>query len=507
MFNWDTRYKVLLENWRLELENGSVLEVGSGPFGVAKFISNNVIGIEINEVNTALPNLKILQGDVADLPFEDNSFDYVICSDVLEHLSFDQRALAVKEIIRVAKNKCFINGPHGQLALIGDTDFKHSFERLSHGLPTWLDEHFEHGFPEASKTLSDIFSNQYAPKILINETFVQHYSGLLLDIFYVNSSNLYSILNNKNGDASIGSINGDIPYSLLFCIDKSESIKIRKDNFVRTIGINKGDIDQSLEITIFSIFHDAAYNAFLGIYGNMDIFEKIKPFFVNGGSGTNFHQIKNPDGFFEIQNNRCSELTAIHYIWRNTLFSDIVGICHYRRYLYLFPNELDIELQDQFQIHVKALDFKESVNKVENTQKIKDLLKQYDLLTSKPRLLDHTIENHYNLNHFAQDYYKCLEITLKNYPYLEPAIIESMNSKELYTSNIFITHSEIFDSMCKVWFDVLEKCSEDIDISGRSDYQKRDIAFLSERVFDILIRHLKKLEYKIHELPILHIDF
>ena len=507
MFNWDTRYKVLLENWGPELESGTVLEVGCGPFGIAKFIRNHVTGIEINSQITTLPNLKILQGDITHLSFDDCLFDYVICSDVLEHLSFKDRAIAIKECIRVSRKKCFINGPHGELALIGDTDFKHSFERLSHGLPTWLDEHFQHGFPEASKTISDIFSNGYAPQILVNETFTQHYGGLLLDIFYVKSSNLYQILSNKNGSASIGSIDGDLPYSLLFSVDKSSPVKISKDNFIKQTKLNKEVINNLSEISIFSIFHDAAHAAFLSKYGNMDIFELIKPFFVNGGRETNFHQLQDPDGFFETENNRCSELSAVHYIWRNQLFSDIVGICHYRRYLYLFPVESDIEVKDQFQIHIQALEFKEAINKVENSTQIKFLLNEYDLLTSTPRLLDHTIENHYNLNHFAQDYYNCIEITLINYPFLEPAIIESMNSKELYTSNIFITHSQIFDDICKIWFDILEKCSLVNDVRNRSHYQTRDIAFLSERVFDILIRHLKKLDYKICELPILHIDF
>ena len=440
---------------------------------------------------------------------DDNSFDYVICSDVLEHLSFEQRALAIKEIIRVAKNKCFINGPHGQLALIGDTNFKHSFERLSHGLPTWLDEHFEHGFPGASETLAHIFDNGYCAKILINETYIQHYSGLLMDIFYVNSSHYYQILNAKNGNASIGSIDGDLPYSLLFCIDKSSYRVANKDVFqqLKRDGIAASITTTTSEITIFSIFHDAAYDAFSTVSENLDFFEVIKPFFVTGGKESNFLRPFNPIGFFETRNDRCSELTALHYIWRNNLFLDIVGICHYRRYLHLYQSELKKELPDQFQVHIPAKDFIEDVNTVENKETIKFLLNQYDLLTSTPRVLEYTIENHYNLNHFSQDYYTCIEITLQNYPYLEPSIIESMNSKSLYTSNIFITHSKIFNNICIIWFDILEKCSQHIDITNRSHYQKRDIAFLSERVFDILVRHLKSLDYKILELPILHIDF
>ena len=508
MFNWDTRYKVLLENWRLELENGSVLEVGCGPFGVAKFITNNVTGIEINEVNTKLLNLEVLQGNVTDLPFEDNSFDYVICSDVLEHLSFEQRAIAVKEIIRVAKKKCFINGPHGQLALIGDTNFKHSFERLSHGLPTWLDEHFEHGFPSASETLAHILSCDYYPKIFINETFIQHYSGLLLDIFYVNSSNYYQILSAKNGSAAIGAIEGDLPYALLFCIDKSEHRTINIDVFDK---LKKSDyatlVTETSEITLYSIFHDAAYDAFSNISETLDFFKVIKPFFVTGDKGINFLRPLNPKGFFETQNDRCSELTALHYIWRNGLFSDIVGICHYRRYLSLFSLNLPVEDRSQFKIQINSLDFVKSPDKVENPEQIKLLLSQFDLLTGIPRVLDFSIENHYNLNHFSQDYYKCIEIMLNNYPYLEKSIIESMDSRELFTSNVFITNSELFNNLCTVWFDILEKCSHKINVENRSNYQKRDIAFLSERVFDILIRHLKKLNYKILELPIIHIDF
>lgn len=507
MFNWDTRYKLLLENWGSELEGGTVLEVGCGAFGIAKFIRNHVTGLEINPQLTTLPNLQILQGDITQLPFDDCHFDYVICSDVLEHLRFEDRAVAIKECIRVARKKCFINGPHGQLALIGDTNFKYSFERLLHGLPTWLSEHFKHGFPEASKTLSDIFYNGYVPQIMVNETFIQHYGGLLIDIFYVNSINLYQILCNKNGNASIGLIEGDIPYSLLFYIEKARPFVINNDIFIKKSQTNKVFEENSSEISFYSIFHDAAHNAFLGAYGKINIFELIKPFFVKDGREIDFYQVLDPKGFFENQNNRCSELTAIHYIWRNQLFSDVIGICHYRRYLYLFPVESDLEIKDKFQIHMQADEFKEAINKVENSVQIKSLLKQYDILTSSPRQLDQTIENHYSINHFSQDYYKCIEIMLKNYPFLYLDIFESMNSKELYTSNIFITHSQIFNDICLIWFDILEKCSLVIDISSRNNYQKRDIAFLSERVFDILIRHLKRGEYKICELPILHVDF
>lgn len=47
------------------------------------------------------PNIKLLVGDVTDLPFEDGSFDRVILSEVLEHVPDDKKALS--EVYRVLR--------------------------------------------------------------------------------------------------------------------------------------------------------------------------------------------------------------------------------------------------------------------------------------------------------------------------------------------------------------------------------------------------------------------
>ena len=44
----------------------------------------------------------VLQGDVQTLPFEDGTFDKIICSEVLEHVIDDERG--VKELVRVLKD-------------------------------------------------------------------------------------------------------------------------------------------------------------------------------------------------------------------------------------------------------------------------------------------------------------------------------------------------------------------------------------------------------------------
>ena len=82
-----------------------------------------------------------------------------------------------------------------------------------------------------------------------------------------------------------------------------------------------------------------------------------------------------------------------------------------------------------------------------------------------------------------------------------------MQSNSLYNCNLFYCNALLFDEFCKVWFDILDKYACEVDVSGRNQYQKRDIAFLSERVFDIIVRHLKKIGFKTCEHPILAIHF
>ena len=57
---------------------------------------------------------QVLRGDVVHLPFADQSFDRIICAEVMEHLHEDLRALA--ELVRVLK-------PRGRMAVTVPTYF------------------------------------------------------------------------------------------------------------------------------------------------------------------------------------------------------------------------------------------------------------------------------------------------------------------------------------------------------------------------------------------------
>ena len=51
-------------------------------------------------------NLNVIEGDILNIPFEDNQFDYTICIAVLHHLSTeDKRKKAIDELKRVTKTE------------------------------------------------------------------------------------------------------------------------------------------------------------------------------------------------------------------------------------------------------------------------------------------------------------------------------------------------------------------------------------------------------------------
>ena len=57
-----------------------------------------------------MPNIEYYAASVADLPFADNSFDYVILNDVVEHIERPILEAALKELMRVVK-------PEGRILL------------------------------------------------------------------------------------------------------------------------------------------------------------------------------------------------------------------------------------------------------------------------------------------------------------------------------------------------------------------------------------------------------
>lgn len=122
----DTRcLKLAIREALLETKNGSIsiLDVGAGSgelLEVAREMIKNpsplLVGVDINQasVNTvaARAGIVAVQGDALTLPFADSSFDMVVCSLFLHHLTDDTAVNLIREMRRVARLRFVIIDIH-----------------------------------------------------------------------------------------------------------------------------------------------------------------------------------------------------------------------------------------------------------------------------------------------------------------------------------------------------------------------------------------------------------
>ncbi len=120
-------YKDLLSLVR-PISSLSILDVGAGEGFTLKKLDDAGLGRKlegIDESSHALkagkklfPKLTLKKGDIYKLPYNDNSFDLVICNEVLEHLEHPKRGL--KEVMRVTKKYAIFSVPHEPFFTFGN---------------------------------------------------------------------------------------------------------------------------------------------------------------------------------------------------------------------------------------------------------------------------------------------------------------------------------------------------------------------------------------------------
>lgn len=99
----EKKMEELLRNYRVP---GSYLDVGCGTGLVLRHLPPGSVGIDLNSRHLAraaqyVPSANVQIGDAEKLQFSDESFAEVVCTEVLEHLVFPEKAVA--EINRVLK--------------------------------------------------------------------------------------------------------------------------------------------------------------------------------------------------------------------------------------------------------------------------------------------------------------------------------------------------------------------------------------------------------------------
>jgi SAM-dependent methyltransferase len=94
----------------LECNPKNVLEIGPGNKSVTNALRK--AGVEVTAVDIASDLQPDVIASVLELPFAKNSFDVVLCAEVLEHLPFGEFSKALIEIHRISGRFAIVSLPH-----------------------------------------------------------------------------------------------------------------------------------------------------------------------------------------------------------------------------------------------------------------------------------------------------------------------------------------------------------------------------------------------------------
>ena len=493
MINWHNRYaKLLQRNPGLFDPSRSVLEVGSGLQGIALWLQRPIVGPE--PVWSGVPNrfIEPVQGDIRDLPFAADSFDYVVCADVFEHLPPSARDVAVRELIRVSREKVLITCPCGRVALDGEVAFADLMHSLDLPVPDWLQEHFECGLPEIGQLVQILIGCGLPFELIGNENRLQHYAGLVLDTTMPMAAD-WNIRHAAKTvlEPPVGESPWDEYYSYLFTVDKRQQ---RRRPPAAPLPDSDPTVDREPTTAIYAVVHDAS------------VMVDIAPLtYICTGAASHAPRptLSIPpltdSGY--LVNSRWSELSAIYSVWKDGPATDVVGFCHYRRFFNFGPND---GAERQETIDPSAI----STVRANFTcpDLMTDVLRGL-VVVAKPLDLEMTVFEHYSRCHNANDYLTMFNIVAEMCPELVPVLAEDFSTQTMHCNNMFIMNWEHFDRMCSTWFLVLQEFCARVDAFRAREYQSRDVSFLSERLFNAWIKYARNQGVRVREQSLYFVDY
>ena len=99
---------------------GSILEIGPRDGYHSEILAarfDTVVGVDLSPPKMSLPGVTFTKASVTDLPFRGNTFDCVLCAEVLEHVPHVEKA--AEEIERVANDVVIVGVPFQQDTRVG----------------------------------------------------------------------------------------------------------------------------------------------------------------------------------------------------------------------------------------------------------------------------------------------------------------------------------------------------------------------------------------------------
>ncbi|MBP2658230.1 MAG: exopolysaccharide biosynthesis protein [Firmicutes bacterium] len=197
-----------------------------------------------------------------------------------------------------------------------------------------------------------------------------------------------------------------------------------------------------------------------------------------------------------IKNKNYCELTGLYWIWKNDKVSDIVGLCHYRRY-FAFKEEKNFIAEV-----IAGIKNKGYIEKIVDPVEIERYFDCYDIILPVPEVFNESINEQYCDCHDADNWSVLRDIVKTLFPEYAVSMESVFKGRRMYPYNMFVMKKSTFDGYMKWLFAILERVEELITI-GSDPYQSRVLGFMGERLLNLYVYHHR---LRVKEMPIVFID-
>ncbi len=126
-----------------------ILDVGGRNGDLIKFLHkrNKLYIIDIRRSEQQEKNYIV--GNIKKAPFEDDSFDVVISSDLYEHINPSDRIISLSEMLRISKNYIILGGPfYSEENEEAENRANNFFLEITERQHPWLEEHIKTNLPK-----------------------------------------------------------------------------------------------------------------------------------------------------------------------------------------------------------------------------------------------------------------------------------------------------------------------------------------------------------------------
>lgn len=183
-----------------------------------------------------------------------------------------------------------------------------------------------------------------------------------------------------------------------------------------------------------------------------------------------------------------SEFTALYWAWKNLkkLYPDVryVGWTHYRRF-FAFNEKMYFESRIWKPVE-EIKDYRI------DPQKIIDILESGKIIVAKKDTFYLPLHMQYSHAHNSEDYRTLKELIKEKFPdYYDDFINFMEKNNKMFSFCMFIMKYEDFEKYCEWIFSVLAELEYLVPFQCYNPYQKRVLAFMGERLFNVYIRKNK----------------